>query len=280
MKSVEHIIVCYGDQLGYHHGAKYQILSAYERWYNRSNSKICVVTDSPKLFKGYPCRVLTLSKEKKSAWSLNGLQHFGIKLQGLKWAMETTDSDASLLLDTDMYWKSDPAPLVEKINEKTIIMYRNEGTIIGSRNQSHNRFEEGLQAKNFRLGSNQQYSLESKSEMWASNILGVLSDQVDLISGAFELFSSLEHHVAAHTVEQFSVSEISRISGIQKLEGKNYLSDWSSTGRKNYVTPILREFFARYGETDFDTHLANWNHIKIRRPFVTLLKQKIRKKLS
>lgn len=60
MKLIEHVIVCYGENLGYQQGAKYQILSAYKNWYSDSNASICVVTDKPHLFDSYPCRILEL----------------------------------------------------------------------------------------------------------------------------------------------------------------------------------------------------------------------------
>ena len=93
INSLQHVVICYGDQLGYHHGAKYQILRGYLPWYQFG--EVCVVTDKPELFKNYPVRLLHLNAEKLNDWSLGGNNHFGIKLKGLIWAMQTSESSAS-----------------------------------------------------------------------------------------------------------------------------------------------------------------------------------------
>jgi hypothetical protein len=82
MITVEHVIFYDGNEPSYHHGAKYQILSDYERLHGQPNTRIWVVTDKPRLFETYPCRILELDSQRKHAWSLQGLQLFGIKLKG------------------------------------------------------------------------------------------------------------------------------------------------------------------------------------------------------
>ena len=101
MKQIEYVIVCYGDNLGYHHGAKYQILSAYKHWYSNDNSITCVVTDKPELFESYPCRLLELDSEKRHKCSLGGTQHFGIKLGGIAWGQRTDPAKGCLGLETE-----------------------------------------------------------------------------------------------------------------------------------------------------------------------------------
>ena len=100
---------------------------------------------------------------------------------------------------------------------------------------------------------------------------------VRVIDDAFELFSLIEPHVVAHTVEQFSIAEVTRLLGYKKVEGKRFLNNWSSVGGKNYVTPLLEDFFKRYGETNFEDHIKRWAEVKTRRPLVTLIKQKLKK---
>lgn len=102
-------------------------------------------------------------------------------------------------------------------------------------------------------------------------------ENVKLMDPAFELFRVLSPHVEAHTVEQFALSECLRMSGLKITEGKRYTNNWSSTGKKNYATPILAKFFEKEGENEFEAHLERWKSIKINRPVYELVKQKIDK---
>ena len=139
-------------------------------------------------------------------------------------------------------------------------MYCDEGCIKNNRNKSINRFEEGLRDKIIKYGE-QVYQLDNDSRMLNSSIIGLHID-VGLLDEAFELFSVLEPLVEAHTVEQFSLAEVLRQHKFNIEFGHSYTRDWSSIGRKNYVTPLLRSFFAEYGEHDFSKHLTLWSRIK------------------
>ena len=279
MSKVEHILIAYGDQLGYHHGAKYQILRCWHRWYSGEGNSVCVVTDQPQIFDGYPLRVLRVTERQTKEWTLDGLQHFGIKIKGLELAAKTGTAEKYLLLDTDTYWVKDPAKLVNRIRPNSFVMYCDEGCIKNNRNKSINRFEEGLRDKIIKYGE-QVYQLENDSRMLNSSIIGLHASDVGLLDEAFELFSVLEPLVEAHTVEQFSLAEVLRRHKCHIEFGRSYTRDWSSIGRKNYVSPLLRSFFSEYGEHDFSKHLTLWNRIKVKRPLETLLLQKYERVVS
>ena len=274
MEKMEHVIVAYGDQIGYHHGAKFQILSAWQKWYSEPHVGVCVVTDKPELFKDYPVRLIQITEQEAYHWSLNGTQHFGIKLRALEKAILTSEIDVSLLLDTDTYWKKNPRTLANRIKPNHAVMFCDEGQVKGTKNLSINRFNEGLENREIPW-ANTNYRLSSLSRMYNSSIIGLHKDNIDLLARAFELFSALEPHVEAHTVEQFSLGETLRLNGVSVSFGSRYTRDWSSIGRKNYATPILKDFFETFGENDFDTHLKQIDSIKIRRPLTTLIPQKI-----
>lgn len=276
--STQHVLIAYGPRLDYHHGAKYQILSAYSKWLSRPEAEITVVTDNPDLYAGYPCKIITISAKEKTAWTLGGAQHFGIKIGGLSKAMQATTASYSILLDTDMIWIKDPAILSRSIGYSSFVMYRDEGPIYGSYNKSIQRFSEGLDGKTINISPNKIYALSRQSRMWGSNILGLPSNAWPLIDEALELFTALEPEVNAHTVEQFSISETLRLHNIRKISGKRFLNSWSSTGRKNYVGPVLANFFEKYGENDFDAHIEQWHSIKISRPIQIWFRQKLHKK--
>ena len=276
--STQHVIIAYGPRLDYHHGAKYQILSAYSKWLSRPEAEITVVTDNPDLYAGYPCKIIPIAEKEKTDWTLGGAQHFGIKIGGFSKAMRATTASNSILLDTDMIWIRDPSILSKRIGYSRFVMYRDEGPIYGSNNKSIQRFSEGLDGKTITIAANKTYTLSHQSRMWASNILGLPSNAWPLIDEALELFKALEPEVSAHTVEQFSISETLRFNNISKISGKQFLDDWSSTGRKNYVGPVLSNFFQKYGENNFDAHMDRWHAIQISRPIPIWLKQKLLKK--
>lgn len=272
---VEFLIVCYGDNLGYHRGAKLQILQAYKKWFEPRKAKICVVTDKPQLFENYPCRTLELTDSKQHDWSLGGIQHFGNKIKSLEWCMSTTKSEKVLLLDTDMNWKKDPFLLAKQITPSNILMYRSEGLVIGSKNTSIRRFHEGLMGREIEQSSGNIYRLSETSEMWASNVLGLHKSNLNLISIVYELFSKIEPLVDAHTVEQFSFSEVARMHGLERINSKRYTNSWSSIGKKTYVHTQLNSFFEAHGETNFEVHLKKWQDISTRRSVKVFINQKI-----
>ena len=271
--SVEHVLVCYGEQLGYHHGAKYQILRAIIGAAGQDLS-FCVVTDRPELFQNYPCRLIFLDSHQKKSWSLGEQDHFGIKILGLSLAATTSLEQKVVLLDTDMYWVKPTEELFNRIDSSTILLFKNEGLVYGSKNKSIQRFEQGLAGKSFPLNSVGGYKLSEESEMWGSAIIGITPGNSYLLDRAFELFVALNDHVDAHTVEQFAISETIRLNGMKKIEGQRYVSHWSSIGRKNYVTLQLAHFFNTYGENDYLSHLDHVKEISIKRPLAVLLSQK------
>jgi len=275
-KQVQHVLVCYGDSMGYHHGAKYQILSAYKKWYSRPVSTVTVVTDKPELFENYPVKLRVINEAEWKNWSLDGTQHFGVKLKGLSEVIKESECATTILLDTDMYWTSDPALLAGKVGKKKAVMYQNEGPIYGSKNRSIQKFEESLCRMELPM-SEGIYHLSHESRMWGSAIVAASRDHIPALEKAYEIFKNLEPIVPAHTVEQFALSEAFRLSKINITAGKKLVDDWSSIGRKNYASPVLKEFFSKYGENNFSEHLENWQNIRIKRPLKTLINQKIKR---
>lgn len=270
---LQHVLICYGDSLGYYHGAKYQILRNFH-WFK--HNAICVVTERPELFEGYPARVIGLNDQQLKKWSLEGADHFGIKLQGLKLAIDSAHPSTrrSLLLDTDMYWNRDPSLLTTKITRGSIVLYQNEGKIASSQNISIQRYQQALVNREIMYQEVKRYRLDFESEMWGSATVGIHHENSQLLFDAFSLFEKLSPIVDAHTVEQFSLSEAARIGGYCRKNAKKYIKNWSSIGRKNYASPILDEYFKSYGENNFAEHLATFKQIKLRRPLLTLIQQK------
>lgn len=272
---IHHILVAYGDQLGYQHGAKYQILRLLSQ-FKSVEPNISVVTSHPTLFDRYPVNVLHLDRSKIESWGGEGTDHFGIKLKGFEWAAQQDNSDFCVLLDTDMFWIRDPSKLIQHMRNGKVVMYQDEGPIIGSKNKSIQRFEESLFGQRLSWTGG-MYELDTKSRMYGSAIIGMNRDFLHLIKDAYELFRALSPYIPAHTVEQFSLSECIRLNQVKVLEGRKFTNDWSSTGRKNYLTPILAQFFEKEGEHEFNAHLKKWKSIPLRRPARVFFNQKINK---
>ena len=153
-------------------------------------------------------------------------------------------------------------------------MFCDEGKVHGTRNTSINRFNEALQNRKVDCGDT-YYELSSESRMRNSSIIGLHNENIAILDKAFDLFAKLEPLVDAHTVEQFALSEALRLGGFKVAFGSAFTSDWSSIGRKDYVTPILKQFFEEHGENDFNRHLSNIGSISIRRPLNVLFRQKL-----
>lgn len=218
--------------------------------------------------------LLEITEEQKDIWSLNNIQHFGIKLKAFREVKNTFPAERYILMDTDSYWVKDPRNLCNQIKPGKAVMMCDEGPIFGSRNASVSRFEQALANKIVRY-SGSTYQLEKVSRMLNSSVLGIHDEDIETLDLAFELFSAIEPLVDAHTVEQFAVSESLRLNQVQINFCKNLTDNWSSSGKKNYVTVVLQDFFEKFGETNFDNHIEQWRKIRIRRPLHIILRQKM-----
>jgi len=274
--SVRFVVVCYGSNLGYAHGAKYQILRAFHDRFFNLDSKISVVTDQPQLFSGYPVDVLTIDESTKERWSFGNQYHFGIKNRALAAVMDSTEESVFLQLDTDTFWTGSPMRLTERINPQSAVLKFNEGPIIDSRNRSIHRFHEALLGRTLNFGD-RTYQLDSSAQMWNSGIIGLHRESRSVLDDAYEFMRVIHSEVKAHTVEQFVLGEVLRLDSFTIETGRRSLGDWSSIGRKDYFTPKLATFFKNLGENDFVSHLSNVHELSPRRPLSVFLKQKVQR---
>ena len=276
MPRIEYVVICYGPSKAYHYGAKYQILKNWKSYYSRHGSSICVVTDKPDLFRDYPVRICEITQLDKRNWSLNGLQHFGIKLRGLLKATQTSDKDFIFLLDTDAFWIRDPSSLTTKVTKSSAVMYCDEGKVRNTSNKSINQFNIGLKNKRFNVAGF-EYQLGAAARMLNSRAIGITKDNTHILDLSFHLFSTLESHVNAHTVEQFSLGEAFRLKHFKVSFCKSFIRDWSSTGKKEYASVILNDFFSGRDSQRFQDDLIDFKTLQISRPFSVWLNQKLRK---
>mgnify|MGYP006978331396 CR=1 FL=1 len=274
--SIEHIVIAYGDRLDYHFGAKYQIIKGFSDGFYSNKSAISVLTDRPDLYDMLPVNICEISELQKEEWSMGGQQHFGIKLGCLRLSREKSEAEYILMMDTDLFWKRHPAKLIQRIGAGEMAMYKNEGFILKSRNKSIQQFETGLDGKSISINEGfPAYQLDYKSEMWASNVVSITAPQLAVLEHAFELFKALEPKVNAHTVEQFAISEASRLHSVKKIEASRYCFSWSSIGRKEYANTVLRKFFTGNKNARFEELVERAQTISIKRPLMVNIRQKI-----
>jgi len=275
MSIFEHVLISYGDDLSYHLGAKAQILMSWKSWYSNEDISICIVTDKPEIFNDFPARILVINQEALLNWSCGGRFKFGIKIKAFQWAIETGEADNYILQDVDMFWATPPSELVSKISANCSIMYKNEG-VVNLKNKNTRRFYKSLSGEKIQF-KNGSYELSKNSKMIGSATIGIAAQNYHLLPDVYELFLRISPIVNAHTVEQFCFAEIFRLNNIKLIFSSRYLQDWSTSGKKEYVTPMLFEFFSKYGHLDFRCQVNEVEKLSFSRPLGFLIRQKFKK---
>ena len=268
------LYIVYGDQEIYYDGAKFSILT-FKNWITEGNNlEIVVVTEKPEKFKGFPIQVIPITIKQKNEWSLKNKYHFRIKNRGLAYAMDylqLEEKDKILFFDTDTYFYNNPMPLFDLINENQALFYLNEG-LIYDRKRFH-VYVENLEGKVLKI-YNENYELSKKSAMWGSLMIGIMPNMRPSLEWADMLMLKLQELVPAHTIEPFSLSE-SLLRKYKIVEGKNYVSLYSTSRKKEYVKNILAAFFKKNQFLSFDEKVKLAQSLKIKRPFYIVLKQRI-----
>ena len=80
--------------------------------------------------------------------------------------------------------------------------------------------------------------------------------------------------IPAHTVEQFALSE-SLSNDYKMVEGKNYVSLYSSSRMKSHAKPILSNFLFDVKNHDLDSQVHLAQSIKIKRSVYVIIKQRL-----
>jgi len=275
MPNIEHVLISYGDDISYHLGAKAQILKSWKKWYSNKNISISIVTDKPEFFNDFPARTLVIDPDALLRWSCDGSYKFGIKIKAFQWAIETGAADIYILQDVDMFWMKPPLDLISKISVNCALMYKDEG-LINSKNKNGIRFFNSLSGKKIQLKKG-SYELSKNSRMIGSATIGIATRNYHLLSDVYDLFLKMSPLVNAHTVEQFCFAEIFRINNVKLIFSSKYLQDWSTSGKKNYVTPLLHQFFSKYGQLNFSKQVDVIENLSFSRPLKFLIRQKFKK---
>jgi hypothetical protein len=266
------LYIIYGTDQGYYDGAKFSILT-YKYWTKNEDIEIVVLTEKLEEFYGYNVTLISLPKIKKNEWSLNGKYHFRIKNRGLAYVMDQLKlkgEDKILFFDADTYFDKSPIPLFDLINPTQAIFYLNEGLI-----HKRKRFQvyvQNLKGKKVKVGEN-FYELSKNSCLWGSLMVGIMPNMRPSLEWADLLMLKLYELVPSHTIEPFSLSE-ALLREYTLVEGKNFVSLYSTSRKKQYANKILSNFFIESNFLSLDEKISLAQKVKIQRPLFVIIKQR------
>ena len=268
------LYIVYGNDDGYYDGAKFSILTLLNWVEDNDPIEIVILTEKPEKFVNYPVTTYSIDADQKKEWSLSGAYNFRIKNRGLFYVMNKMKlnlDDKILFFDTDTYFHKSPLPLFELIKFNQAVFYLNEGLI--HKRKRFNVYLENLKDKKIDYDGN-FYELSKNSEVWGALMIGLMPNMISSLEWADKLMIKFFEIVPSHTIEQFALSEI-LLKKYKIVEGKSYVSLYSTRRKKEHAVKILSKFFKENSSLSIGQKISLAQKFKIRRPFLTLIKQKI-----
>ena len=235
-----------------------------------------VLTEKPEKFESYPIKTFLMTDNQVNEWSLNGAYHFRIKNRGLAFVMDKLglkEFDKILFLDVDTYFHKSPLPLFDLILSNQALFYLNEGLIYDRK-----RFfvyVKHLEGRVIEI-DNEFYEISKKSALWGSLMVGINANMRPSLEWSDKLMLKFFDLVPVHTIEPFALSE-SLLRKYKIVEGKNYVSLYSTSRKKEYAKNILSTFFEKNKLLRVDEQVFLAQKIKIKRPLFIVFKQRFLK---
>lgn len=266
------LYIVYGDDQGYYDEAKFSLLT-FKYWIKNEDIEIVVLTEKPNQFDGYKVNTISMPDDKKNEWSLNGKYHFRIKNRGLAFVMDKLDlkdEDKVLFFDTDTYFKKSPSPLFDLINPNQALFYLYEGLIY--KRKRFDVYVKNLDGKQIEING-QVYQISKKSALWGSLMIGIMPNMRHSLEWSDLLMQKFHEIVPSHTIESFSLSE-SLLMNYNLVEGKKFVSLYSTSRKKKYARKILTNFFKDSSFLNLDEKVRLAQKVKIKRPLYVILVQR------
>ena len=266
------LYIVYGADQGYYDGAKFSLLT-FKHWSKEEKIEIVVLTEKPQEFSNYQVKVISIPNVKKNEWSLNGKYHFRIKNRGLAYVMDELkleEKDKILFFDADTYFHKSPLPLFDLIQPNQALFYLNEGLIY--KRKRFNVYVKHLEGKRIEIDDD-FYELSKKSALWGSLMVGIMPNMRPSLDWADKLMLKFFDIVPAHTIEPFSLSE-TLLRKYKLVEGKNFVSLYSTSRKKKYARNILSNFFNNNKLLNLDEKILLAQKVKIKRPLFVILTQR------
>jgi len=273
------LYIVYGEDQAYYDGAIFSFLT-FKYWLSADDQiELVVLTEKPEKFLDYPVNTIIMSDKQKTEWSLNGAYHFRIKNRGLAYVMDELklkEFDKILFFDTDTYFHKSPLPLFDLIKPNQALFYLNEGLIYDRK-----RFKvyiDYLEGKKINI-DDEFYKLSKKSALWGSLMIGIMVNMRNSLDWADKLMLKFFDIVPSHTIEPFALSE-SLLRKYKMVEGKKFVSLYSTSRKKEYAKKILANFFHQNRGLHIDDKVCLAQKVKIKRPFFEVLRQRIERIMS
>ena len=266
------LYIVYGSDQSYYDGAKFSLLT-FKHWISKENIEIVVLTEKPEEFRGYQVKVIDIPNGKKNEWSLNDKYHFRIKNRGLAYVMDELKlehKDKVLFFDTDTYFHKTPLPLFDLIQPNQALFYLNEGLIF--KRKRFNVYVKHLEGKKIDIDE-ESYELSRKSALWGSLMIGIMPNMRPSLEWADLLMLKFFELVPSHTIEPFALSE-SLLRRYSIVEGKKFVSLYSTSRKKKYARKILLSFFEKNKLLHIEEKILLAQKVKIKRPFFIILIQR------
>ena len=269
------LYIVYGDDKGYYNGAKFSFLT-FKHWLKSDEVEIVVLTEKPQEFSDYDVNIMQMSIEQKNEWSLNGNYHFRIKNRGLAFVMDELnleEKDKILFFDTDTYFHKSPLPLFDLIQSNQALFYLNEGLIY--KRKRFDVYIKSLEGRQIEI-EGQKYELSKESSLWGSLMVGIMPNMRPSLEWADLLMLKFHDIVPSHTIEPFSLSE-TLLKKYKLVEGKNFVSLYSTSRKKQYAKEVLKNFFKEYKSLNFEEQVRLAQNVKIKRPLYIIFKQRLQR---
>ena len=104
-------------------------------------------------------------------------------------------------------------------------------------------------------------------------MIGIKGNMRQTIEWSDKLLVKLFDIVPAHTIEEFALSE-SLLMKYKIVEGKKYVSLYSTSRKKEYARNVLANFFEENSNLNKKEQINIAQNVKIKRPLFVLLKQR------
>ena len=267
------LYIVYGDDQVYYDGAIFSFLT-FMHWLEADSCiEIYLLTEKPEKFIGYPVNLILMSDQQKNEWSLNGQYHFRIKNRGLAFVMDElklVNADKILFFDTDTYFHKSPLPLFDLIQPNQAVFYLNEGLIYNRKR--FDTYVKNLEGRKIEIDG-ESYELSKESAMWGSLMVGMMTSMRSSLDWADKLMLKFLEVVPSHTIEPFALSE-SLLKKYKMVEGKNFVSLYSTSRKKTYAREILSNFLSENKFLKINEQVILAQKTNIKRPLFVFLKQR------
>ena len=270
------LYIVYGEEQTYYDGAIFSLMTFMYWLDNKDQIEVVVLTEKPEKFIDCPIKTLTMTEKQKNEWSLNGAYHFRIKNRGLAFVMDNLklkDQDKILFFDTDTYFHKSPLPLFDLIQSNQALFYLNEGLIYDRKRFSV--YVENLEGIKIEIDG-ETYELSNNSALWGSLMIGMMACMRPSLDWADKLMLKFFDIVPAHTIEPFALSE-SLLRKYRMVEGKKFVSLYSTSRKKEYAKEILANFLNENKLLNFDDKVRLAQNVQIKRPLVIIFKQRLQR---